>query len=341
MTITTHNSGYSRRALLGGAAAIGAASLLPHMARAAALPATYIDTHIHPIGGEMSDVLKIDAYDRASHPKIEQFILSQMEQGGVAMSLLSMGNDVSFKDAAKEPNGARALNESLAKMASNHPAKFRFFACLPMPDMDACVREAEYAMTSLGAVGVSLFTSYQDKWMGDPMYAPLFEELNRRKIVVRTHPRVSPCCSIKEFPTGLMELGSDTARAISRMLLTGSAHKYPDMKIIWSHAGGALLGQLQRYAGYVADDPKVAAAMPNGPDYELKRFYYDTAQAYHPATLAALKTLVPNSQIFFGTDLPHRTQLESREGVEKSGIFNAQELKGIADGNVRRLLKLG
>ena len=251
-----------------------------------------------------------------------------------------MGNDVGFKDAAKDPGGARKINEMLAKMASNHPGKLKFFACLPMPDMDACIKEIDYGMNVLGAIGVSLFTGFNEKWMGDPMYAPLFTELNRRKVAVKVHPRVAPCCNVKDFPSGLMELGNDTARAISRMLMTGSAEKYPDMHIIWSHAGGALLGQVQRYAGYIADDPKVAAAMPKGADYYLKRFYYDVAQAYHPATLSALKALVPISNIFFGTDLPHRTQLESREGLERSRVFTAEEMKAIGDGSVRKLLKL-
>ncbi len=330
-----------RRALLGGIAAFGAAGMFARSVNAAvARPANFIDTHIHPIGGEMTEVLKVDAYDRVNHPKIAQYVVDQMDMAGVSISLLSMGAEKGFADAAKQPDGARKLNDSLAAMAALHPTRLKFFACLPMPDMDACLHEVEYGTQSLGAVGVSLFTSFNDKWMGDPLYAPLFAELHRRKVAVKVHPRPSACCAIKEFPTGLMELGDDTARAISRMLLTGSAHKYSDMKIIWSHAGGALLGQLERYVGIVADDTKAAEAMPNGPDFELKRFYYDTAQAYHPATLAALKTLVPMSQIVFGTDMPHRTQLESREGVEKSGIFSAADLKAIGDSNIRRLLSL-
>src|SRR5262249_41073515 len=143
----TMTSQLRRRSLLSGMAALGIAAAMPRDTRAAAAGAgNYIDTHIHPIGGEMGEVLKLDAYDAANNTKIEPSILNQMDEAGTSMSLLSMGNDVGFRDAAKEPGGARKLNDRLAKMVSDHPTRLRFFACLPMPDMDACLREVEYGI---------------------------------------------------------------------------------------------------------------------------------------------------------------------------------------------------
>jgi len=93
------------------------------------------------------------------------------------------------------------------------------------------------------------------------------------------------------------------------------------------NAGGSLVAFAQRFYGAIENNPKLAEAVPKGPEYYLRRFYYDVAQAYHPVTLRALKTLVPMSQILFGTDFAFRTALQTIEGIEKSGVFNAQELR--------------
>src|SRR5712692_4269061 len=107
----------------------------------------------------------------------------------------------------------------------------------------------EYAMGPLKANGVHLVTSYQSTtFLGDPKFDPLFAELNRRKIVVKTHPAGNPCCqglyANTGFDGGLVELGTDTMRAIARMLFSGAAEKFKDIPIIWSHSGGSLVAFL-------------------------------------------------------------------------------------------------
>ncbi len=131
----------------------------------------------------------------------------------------------------------RDLNESMAKTVADHPGRFGMFANLPLPDIDASLREMEYAMGPLKANGVHLVTSYQSTtFLGDPKFDPLFEELNRRKIVVKTHPAGNPCCQALPantgFDGGLVELGTDTMRAIGRMVFSGAAEKFKDVPII-------------------------------------------------------------------------------------------------------------
>jgi predicted TIM-barrel fold metal-dependent hydrolase len=161
---------------------------------------------------------------------------------------------------------------------------------------------------------------------------------------VKTHPSGNPCCTglyaNTGFDGGLVELGTDTMRAIGRVVFSGAAEKFPDVRIIWSHAGGSMVAFAQRFYGAIENNPKLAEAVPKGPEYYLRRFYYDVAQAYHPVTLRALKTLVPMSQILFGTDFAFRTALQTIEGIEKGGVFNAQELRALGSGNGRKLLGL-
>ena len=112
---------------------------------------------------------------------------------------------------------ARELNEAGAKMVSDYPGRFGHFAVLPLPyDIDGSLREIEYAFDSLKADGILLGTSYDDKWLGDPTFTPILEELNKRKAVVDTHP-VSPTCCVDLIPhvgTASIEFGTDTTRTI-------------------------------------------------------------------------------------------------------------------------------
>ena len=69
----------------------------------------------------------------------------------------------------------------------------------------------------------------------------------------------------------------------------------------------------------------------------MRRFYYDTAQAFDPVTIAALRTMVPASQMVFGTDYPYRTADDHVVGLAKLDL-PAADLAAIGRGNAMRLL---
>ena len=325
----------SRRQWLAGAAAgLTATSLARNTFAAPTSRLDYIDIHSHIYSGEMSQVTGVDSLDPANLPKTVKFTLDEMDKAGVPMSLFSVGTESYFRepDAAGK---ARRFNENFARIVSDHPTRFRFFACLPFPNIDATLKEIDYATNKLGAVGVHMYASNGAKWMGDPIYAPVFEELNRRKAVIKTHPVPNDCCKVAGF--GVTENGFDTMRAITKMLESGSSSRYPDIKIIWSHAGGALLGLVQRFVGEFEDNPKLAEIMPHGPEYELRRFYYDTAQSTNPIVMQALKSLVGASQIVFGSDYPYSTIADHANALRKCG-FTEAELRGIDRENALKIL---
>ena len=108
------------------------------------------------------------------------------------------------------------------------------------PDIDATLREIEYAYDTLKADGIHLFTSYGDTWLGNAVFTPVMAELNRRKAVVHVHPTAANCCKnlVPDVPPGIMEYGTDTTRAILGVMFSGTATRFPDIRYIWSHAGG-------------------------------------------------------------------------------------------------------
>ena len=305
----------------------------------------YIDVHHHP--SPPSYLAARDQRNRTNAFRQTQWSpsrsLDDMDKGGVATAVLSLPHGVSIwpDDRATAAALAREWNEYMAQMRRDHPGRFGVFAALPILDIDASLREAEYALDSLQCEGIGLMTNIGDRWLGDPHYAPLFEELNRRKAVVYTHPVAPLCCSdmVPDLGDAAIEYGTDTTRAIARMMFSGSAARYPDLRMIFSHAGGTMPFLAERLIRTPSLEKKLAASVPKGVLHELQKFYYDTAQASHRHAMASTREVVPVSQLLFGTDFPYRTAEEHVKGLAGCG-FNDGELDAIAHGNARQLLAL-
>src|SRR5437773_12549575 len=92
-----------------------------------------------------------------------------------------------FNDPSTAVRLCRECNDYAARLATDHPRRFGVFASLPLPNIEASLREIEYAFGTLKADGVGLFTSYGSKWLGGPSYNPAFEELTGRSAWVYTH----------------------------------------------------------------------------------------------------------------------------------------------------------
>jgi predicted TIM-barrel fold metal-dependent hydrolase len=169
------------------------------------------------------------------------------------------------------------------------------------------------------------------------VYDPVFEELNRRKAVVFVHPTTPLCCRtlLADVAPLVAEVPQDTTRAVINLLFTGTFTKFKDIQFIFTHAGGnvpMVLGRMHQYG------PKnISEKAPNGIEHELKRLYYDIAgTAYRPA-IAALASLVPTTQILFGSDNPYVPLAETAEGLTQLG-FSPGDLQRIGRDNALALL---
>jgi 6-methylsalicylate decarboxylase len=231
----------SRRGFLAGLGALGAASVVPTVAaRGQTMPAL-IDTHLHFYPPEYQK-LWLDYEDARKQPHFSgqvawtrSKVIEDMDRNGVRAGMLSLAStpgvwfDVGPAEAGRL---ARACNEYAAEMMRDHPGRFGLFATLSMLDVDATLKEIEYAFDTLKADGIGLQSSYGDKWLGNPAYKPVFEELNRRKAVVYVHPLVASCCSalsVGTFPA-VIEVPHDTTRTVTSLLLSGSFARFRDIR---------------------------------------------------------------------------------------------------------------
>jgi len=265
--------------------------------------------------------------------------IEEMDKAGIGTAIASLGlPGVWFGGVKAARSLARECNEYAAKMVRDFPGRFGFFAAVPLPDQEGSLREAEYALEVLKADGIGLVSSYDNKWPGDVAFAPVFEELNRRKAAVFIHPAVPGCCDhlMPGIPTSTIEFLFDTARAITSLLVNGTFSRFSDIRFIFCHAGGTMPMVAARTASFVQRHKEIADRLPNGTTFELKKLFYDVANSTSASSMAALMNLVPTSQILFGTDFPYVPATVTASGVDQFGL-SAADLQAINRENATRL----
>jgi predicted TIM-barrel fold metal-dependent hydrolase len=331
--------GLSRRGFL--ASAVGAAAataLAPGAALAQPVPAkpTRIDVHHHMVPPAHAEFLT-----KKNVPAIKwsvQMSLDDMDKSGIKTAVLSQIQPGTwFGDAAESRRMSRIINEYGAKLVQDHPGRFGLFATITPLDVEGSLKEIEYAFDTLKADGLGLLTSYNGKYLGDPSFAPVWEELNRRKAIIYIHPLAANCCGdvVPGIPSGSIEYATDSTRTIAHLVFTGTSQKFPDIRWIFSHSGGVLPFLTQRFI----QQQKVQKHpfLPNGPMPEFKKFYYELAQGNTKAQLYGLSQIVDSSHMLYGTDFPYRDGAEVNAGIAEYG-FNAGDLASIDRGAAMKLL---
>src|SRR2546427_3391229 len=217
--------------------------------------------------------------------------IDDLDRAGSAAAVISITNPgLWFGDSQTTNRIARACNEYGANLVQRYPTRFGLFAAMPLPDIDATLKEIAYAYDTLKVDGIGLFTSYGDKWLGNPAFRPVMEELNRRKAVVHVHPTAANCCRNLDYGTapGSIEYGTDTTRAIIGVTFNGDTTRYPDVRFIWSHGGGSapfLAGRIDGGSRNAAD------RMPAGFIPRAEKVLYHTAgganHGTHPQPVGA------------------------------------------------------
>ncbi|WP_160142306.1 amidohydrolase family protein [Pigmentiphaga humi] len=265
--------------------------------------------------------------------------LEMMDRSGIRTAMVSLSNPGTwFGDVSEARHLARLANDYAAGMRRDHPERFGVLASLSLPDVEGSLKEIAYAYDVLEVDGVGLLTSYEDKWPGDDAFAPVFQELNRRKATVFFHPTSAACCSalMEGVAPPLIEYMFDTTRAIVSLLLSGALSKYRDIKFIFSHAGGATAPLIQRILFHTTVNKVVAERLPDGALADLKRLYFDAATSTSPANLGAILDLAGTDRIVLGTDFPYLPPQTTLPGLMKFG-FASEDLEKIERTNALTL----
>ena len=283
------------------------ATLLAAIIAASAFAQGVIDLHSHLIPTEFMSALKnegrlmdegfpLPKYDVESH-------LKWMNEAGIETSVLTL--------AAPQPSSAhvvRKTNEAAARIKREHTGRFLFCAALPLPDVDAAIREVKYALDTLGADGIKLATNVQGQYLGTPELDTLFAVLNERHAVVILHPhRPEPVNRevMKQTPLAMQEYLSETTRAVANMISRNVLARYPNVKVVVPHCGAYLPLAVPRMKSLA---PVMQANKLVGDidwDANLAALYYDLAGAHSPEVIRMMLTITTPNHLLYGSDYPY------------------------------------
>ena len=286
-----------------------------------------IDVHSHIITSEFLSALESEGrvmdegfplpkYDAEAH-------LKWMDEAGVRTSVLTL--------AAPQPASAkvvRSANEAAAKLKQKHPERFLFCAALPLPDVDAAIREAIFALDTLKADGIKLATNTQGQYLGNPELDTLFSVLNDRKAVVILHPhRPEPVSHqvMQQTPLAMQEYLSETTRAVCNMIARNVPARYPNVRIVVPHCGAYLPLAIPRMKALTPVMQKNRLVGEIDYAANLKQLYFDLAGAHSPEAIRLLLTITTPDHIMYGSDFPYVAPQVLAAGLEKMKKYLAAE----------------
>jgi predicted TIM-barrel fold metal-dependent hydrolase len=255
-----------------------------------------------------------------------QTSLEMMDHLGIQTAITSLSSPgIRLNDFPTVQRITRLCNDFAKRMTVDHPHRFGFFAFLPLPDIPASLEEIRYAMGELKADGIGLHTNYQDRYLGDPHFSPVFEELNRRKAVVHVHPTMCQCMVgvQPEIPPALIEFPHDTTRTLTSLLYNGVFQRNPGIRFIFSHVGGTIPFMINKIGSNAAF---VSRLGPNGWRPIIKSLYYDTALSGNPQSMGPLMSLADPAHVLLGTDFPFVSEARARsemDGIQVPSVDSA------------------
>lgn len=302
-----------------------------------------IDVHTHvvpPFWGEQLGAHGGDPSGWALPAWSADEHLRYMDENGIATSVLSLtAPSVVGWDGAERRELARRVNGYVADLVSKHGTRFGDFATVPLPDVDGAVIEVEYALGELGADGVVLLSNYDGVSLGDARFAPLWEVLNAHAAVVFIHPAHPTLPLLDGVPGPLVDYPFDTTRNAVHMVFNGVLDRYPDVRIILSHAGGFVPYSVLRFCELQP------ALDPSGPGPEellgkFRKFYWDTALSSGKFAFAGLQEFADPSRILFGSDFPYAPEPVARRFnriLDADTGLTAEQKAAVYAGNARRV----
>jgi 6-methylsalicylate decarboxylase len=240
---------------------------------------------------------------------------------------------------------ARLINEQSAAYSRAHPEKFTFYAVVPLPYTDQAITEATYALDTLGAAGIALYSNFEGYYLGNSSFTPFFEAMNARGAgqIIYVHP-TTPYIRVNgelveanptTYPTGNVEFFFETARTLADLAVTQTILNFTNINYIIPHVGGAFPSVADRLL-------KSYPAIYNATMSALQtRFYWDSAgPTYFHQVGGLLAYGVPATRLLFGTDYPYApsfTYMPSLLGIESSQFVTDEERRGIFKDNANML----
>jgi len=270
--------------------------------------------------------------------------LQQMDDAGVQMQVLSPAASPPYAEKESDAvEAARLINDSYAELAQKYPGRFNAVVSLPLPHIDAALREMERGLDQLGMLGVSMTCSCFDRSTAEAEFEPLYAEMNRRRAVLNYHPIQNGICSpmINDYKfTVAVGASLEDSAIVLHLIARRMPERYPNITYVIPHLGGIIPMQLQRLDNQV---PSRYPDLPERPSVTARRFFYDTVgHGSHAALLCAWKAFGAD-QLVAGSDYPvlmaFETYRQTFHYIRECGLPEA-DVDKILEHNAQRVLRL-
>jgi predicted TIM-barrel fold metal-dependent hydrolase len=281
-----------------------------------------LDPHFHVIPPFFAAAV----YSAGSGPAIGRYpdwspelALEIMDRFGIAAAITSLAQPgVGFCPPAEAKTLARRCNDYAADLNARWPKRFGAFGTVPMADIKNAVEEAAYSLDTLKFSGVSLFASYEGKFLGDPAFDPVMTALNERDAVVFVHPGTHPANKLIQLPWPgfMMEYLFDTTRAVVNLIFGGALARFPRIRFILPHAGGLVPYFSWRLSVSPMIDPRLPQLSRDEVFAALRRFWYDNALSASEPAWGCLQHIADPGRIVFGSDWPFANARVTAEAIK-------------------------
>ncbi|MBP3763265.1 MAG: amidohydrolase family protein [Bacteroidales bacterium] len=308
-----------------------------------------VDMHCHAVtdgyrsfvtdhGAAMDEGFPLPQWEAERH-------VAFMDAAGIETALLTMpAPQPWFGNAEESVAACRRYNEECAALARRYPGRFRFCAALPLPDVESALREAVYALDTLGADGVKLATNSYGQYLGDEALDTLMSMLNERRALIIIHPHKPSAVNdrlVTAVPMASYEYLAETTRALLNLMSRNVLVRYPDLRIVVPHCGSFLPAALPRFRSLLPVMVKQGLMQPVDVEAQLSRLWFDLAGAPSDEALDALLTITTPDHLLYGSDYPYVAEnvlTNGKQALERRLILHGIDPQEVFSNNARRLL---
>lgn len=298
-----------------------------------------IDSHSHYMPPE---VARHTAFFK-EHWSDAQAQLRLMDEYHVAQALLLYPTSDAHLNMGGWPAVCKIYNQRISQLVAANPDRFIGAGILP-PDAPSMIKEELKHIKDLGLKVLSLASSYEGKYLDDPLFDEVFEFAQNNNMPVHVHPQIMDPIGIERVRDPLLspvlEYVFDVSVCVGKMMMSGVFDRHPKVNFIFAHFGGVLPMVKERFdttynmlrkRSFVKD-------LGKDPGEYFSRLYFDMSGTRSCGALQTALEMTDVKHILWGSDFPANANFKDSLSVISGNVLSLEQRNLILGGNLRGIL---